>query len=78
MTHTLNGSDEMEVRRTKACQGALIIAAVISRVGCGATARLAVSDGMGPKAVLPAPQTSLTEYRSAMARQCRRTWTIWS
>jgi glucose/arabinose dehydrogenase len=38
--------------------GALLILAT-SLVGCGATARLAVADGMGPKPVLPEPATSL-------------------
>jgi glucose/arabinose dehydrogenase len=37
----------------------LIAIAAMSLVGCGATARLAVSDGMGPNPVLPAPSRSL-------------------
>ena len=37
----------------------LLLAVMVSVVGCGATARLAVSDGMGPKPVLPEPNPSL-------------------
>lgn len=47
------------MRPTKACHGVLLTAVAISFVGCGATARLAVSDGIGPKPVLPPPRTSL-------------------
>jgi glucose/arabinose dehydrogenase len=40
-------------------RSALLTATVVSLAGCGATARLAVSDGIGPNPVLPAPSTSL-------------------
>ena len=43
----------------KAFHGVLLTTTVMSLVGCGATARLAVSDGMGPNPALPAPSTSL-------------------
>ena len=37
----------------------LLLPILIACAGCGATARLAVSDGTGPSPVLPAPKTSL-------------------
>ena len=38
---------------------ALLVAVTLCLVGCGATARLAVSDGVGPRPRLPEPDTSL-------------------
>ncbi len=43
----------------KASYSLLFTTTVMSLVGCGATARLAVSDGTGPNPALPAPSTSL-------------------
>lgn len=43
----------------KTFHSVLLTTTVMSLVGCGATARLAVSDGMGPNPALPAPSTSL-------------------
>jgi glucose/arabinose dehydrogenase len=40
-------------------RGALLAVATLSLVGCGAAARLAVSDGVGPQPVLPEPNPSL-------------------
>jgi glucose/arabinose dehydrogenase len=38
---------------------ALLVGVLLGPVGCGATARLVVSDGMGPRPVLPEPNPSL-------------------
>jgi glucose/arabinose dehydrogenase len=40
-------------------RSALLAAVMLSLVGCGATARLAVTDGMGPHPTLPAPSRSM-------------------
>ena len=41
------------------CRGSLLVAALVSLVGCGGAARLAVTDGTGPRPVLPKPDSSL-------------------
>jgi glucose/arabinose dehydrogenase len=43
----------------RVCRGALLAAALVSFAGCGATARLAVSDGIGPDPELPSPTRTL-------------------